>query len=119
MLHVKCTASIRYVSKFLRRTERKDAECGLKNLYVTNLDDDITEDFLKDKFSNHGKVSSVVIIKDEKGKLKGYGFVNFDSHEGAKQAIETLDGELLGINFASFPNFENMVSTYSRSIVYQ
>ncbi|XP_051135725.1 uncharacterized protein LOC127254585 [Andrographis paniculata] len=86
-----------YVSKFLTRTERKkDLEHIFKNLYVKNLDEDIAEENLKEKFSEHGKILSAVIIKDENGKSRGYGFVNFESHEGAKKAMEVLNGGLLG-----------------------
>ncbi|KAI3455510.1 hypothetical protein Pfo_012173 [Paulownia fortunei] len=85
-----------YVSRFLKKIERKDAEPGFRSLYVKNLDEGITEDILKDKFSEQGKVISAVIMKDEKGKSKGFGFVNFDSHEVAKKAMEVLNGKLIG-----------------------
>ncbi|KAL0319328.1 UNVERIFIED_CONTAM: Polyadenylate-binding protein 5 [Sesamum angustifolium] len=85
-----------YVSKFVRKIWRQDGEPGFRSLYVKNLDECITEDVLKDKFSEHGKVSSAVIMKDEKGTSKGFGFVNFDSHESAKKAMEALNGELVG-----------------------
>lgn len=63
---------------------------------MKDLDEDITEDVLKAKFSEYGNVFSAVIMKDEKGKSKGFGFVNFDSDEAAKRAMEALNGELLG-----------------------
>ncbi|KAH6800468.1 hypothetical protein C2S52_000932 [Perilla frutescens var. hirtella] len=85
-----------YVSKFLRKNERNGEEVVFRNLFVKNLDEDITAEVLKAKFSEHGKVSNAVIIKDEKGKSKGFGFVYFDSHETAKRAMECLNGELLG-----------------------
>ncbi|XP_020547855.1 polyadenylate-binding protein 6 isoform X2 [Sesamum indicum] len=85
-----------YVSKFLRKIWRQAGEPGFRSLYVKNLDECITEDVLKDKFSEHGKVISAVIMKNEKGKSKGFGFVNFDSHESAKKAMEALHGELIG-----------------------
>ncbi|KAG6428936.1 hypothetical protein SASPL_106975 [Salvia splendens] len=85
-----------YVSKFLRQSERNGAEGCFKSLYVKNIDEDITEDALKAKFSDYGKVVNGVIMKDEKGKSKGFGFINFDSHEGAKRAMVFLNGEKLG-----------------------
>lgn len=65
---------------------------------MKNIDEDITEDALKAKFSDYGKVVNGVIMKDEKGKSKGFGFINFDSHEGAKRAMVFLNGEKLGNN---------------------
>ncbi|XP_042052374.1 polyadenylate-binding protein 1-like isoform X2 [Salvia splendens] len=84
-----------YVSKFLRQSERNGAEGCFKGLYVKNIDEDITEDALKAKFSDYGNVVNGVIMKDEKGKSKGFGFINFDSHEGAKRAMVFLNGEKL------------------------
>ncbi|KAK6125149.1 hypothetical protein DH2020_041115 [Rehmannia glutinosa] len=79
-----------YVCKFRKKIER-----SFRSLFVKNLDETITEDILKDKFSEHGKVTSVVIIKDDKGKSKGFGFVNFDSHEAAKNAMEVMNRQLI------------------------
>lgn len=73
------------------------------------LDEDITADVLKAKFSEYGNVFSAVIVKDEKGKSKGFGFVNFDSHEAAKRAMEALNGELLGNIVLHSANFRNCV----------
>lgn len=89
---------LRYVSKFIKKQER-EAPCeDLKftNLYVKNFDDDLTEDLLREKFSIYGKVHNAVIMRDEKGKSRGFGFVNFYSHEDAKRAVEGLNGALLG-----------------------
>ncbi|PIN17097.1 Polyadenylate-binding protein (RRM superfamily) [Handroanthus impetiginosus] len=72
------------------------AEPNFRSLYVNNLDESITEDLLKDKFSEHGNVSSAFVMKDKNGKSKGFGFVNFDSHEAAKKAMEALNGKLIG-----------------------
>ncbi|XP_071685633.1 polyadenylate-binding protein 6-like [Rutidosis leptorrhynchoides] len=82
------------VAKFLKKSERKEPE--FTNLYVKNLDSDFTEDLLKDKFSEYGNVTSAVIMKDADGKSKGFGFVNFDSPDSAKMAIEALNGAIIG-----------------------
>ncbi|KAL2516303.1 Polyadenylate-binding protein 6 [Forsythia ovata] len=85
-----------YVSKFIKKSERKDTKLGFTNLYVKNLDHDLTEDQLKEKFSEYGKVCSAVIMKNEKGKSKGFGFVNFDTCEEAMNAMVALNGALIG-----------------------
>ena len=38
----------------------------------------------------------VVIMKDVKGKSKGFGFVKFKSLEEARKAVEVLNGAQLG-----------------------
>ncbi|PSS07383.1 Polyadenylate-binding protein like [Actinidia chinensis var. chinensis] len=87
-----------YVSKFLKRNERKEAyeEPKFTNLYVKNLGEDVTEDTLREKFSEFGKVCNVLIMKDAEGKSRGFGFVNFESHEEAKTAVEALNGAVIG-----------------------
>lgn len=65
---------------------------------MKNLDENFTESSLIEKFSTYGKVTSAVIMNDKEGKSKGFGFVNFESHDNAKIAIEALNGEVIGKN---------------------
>ena len=66
-------------------------------VYVGNLSYRTTEDELMSKFSEFGGVSDVKIIMDrETGRSKGFGFITFESPEGAKGAIEALDGQDFG-----------------------
>ncbi|KAL6996373.1 hypothetical protein U1Q18_006502 [Sarracenia purpurea var. burkii] len=87
-----------YVSKFVKKSERIHTYEELKftNLYVKNLGEYVTEDILKEKFSEFGKVRKVLIIKDTEGKSRGFGFINFESHEEAEKAVEALNGAMLG-----------------------
>uniref|UniRef100_A0A2N9E676 RRM domain-containing protein n=1 Tax=Fagus sylvatica TaxID=28930 RepID=A0A2N9E676_FAGSY len=87
-----------YVSKFIKKSERMAAqdELNFTNLYVKNLGEDMTEELLRDQFSKFGKVSNVTIMKDSEGKSRGFGFVNFDSSEEAKNAAGALNGAFIG-----------------------
>ncbi|KAI6690105.1 hypothetical protein NL676_026933 [Syzygium grande] len=87
-----------YVSKFVKKSERTSfsEEPEFTNLYVKNLEEDVTMDHLRDKFSEYGKVSNVVIMKDIDGKSRGFGFVNFESPQAAKKAVEALNGSIMG-----------------------
>ncbi|KAL8260813.1 hypothetical protein R6Q59_024862 [Mikania micrantha] len=82
------------VAKFLRKSERKEPE--FTNVYVKNLELDFTENLLKEKFSEYGNVTSAVIMKDAEGVSRGFGFVNFESPDCAKKAIEALNGAVIG-----------------------
>ena len=53
------------------------------NVYVKNFGDDFTSDKLKQEFEKFGTVVSAVVMEDETGKSKGFGFVTFDDHEAA------------------------------------
>ena len=65
-----------------------------KKLYVGNLSYDMTEDALKDTFSQAGTVESASIIKDKmSGRSKGFGFVEMSTDEEAQKAIEMLNGK--------------------------
>jgi RNA recognition motif-containing protein len=66
------------------------------NIYVGNLDYGVSEDDLKDAFSQFGEVSRVSIIKDQfSGQSKGFGFVEMPSNSEADQAIKALNGKPL------------------------
>lgn len=67
------------------------------NVYVKDLDPEITDEEFKAIFEKFGQVNSPLIKRDEKtGLSTGFGFVNFVRHEDAKAAVEALNGKKLG-----------------------
>jgi RNA recognition motif-containing protein len=63
------------------------------NIYVGNLSYNVTENDLKDIFSNYGDVVNVSLIKDrDSGQSKGFGFVEMGSPSSAQAAIQALNG---------------------------
>jgi len=69
-----------------------------KRLYIGNLSSEVTEQDLTHNFSTVGKVVSAVIIKDRySNQSKGFGFVEMETEEEARLAIERFNGgELQG-----------------------
>ena len=66
------------------------------NMYIGNLAYDVTEDDLRNAFSEFGEVSSVKIITDKfSGRPKGFGFVEMPDNSEADQAIKALNGKVL------------------------
>ncbi len=66
------------------------------NMYLGNLAHDVTEDDLRNAFSEFGEVSSVKIIIDKfSGRSKGFGFVEMPNNSEADQAIKALNGKVL------------------------
>ena len=64
-----------------------------KNLYVGNLSQKVTEDDLRNNFSEAGAVASVSVIKDKfSGVSRGFGFVEMETEEGAQEAIKKFNG---------------------------
>lgn len=64
-----------------------------KKVYVGNMNYGTAEQQLRDLFAQHGEVLSVNIIVDRyTGKAKGFGFVEMNTDEEARAAIEALNG---------------------------
>ena len=61
-----------------------------QKLYVGNLPFSVTEDDIRELFSQYGEVQSVQLIADrDTGRPRGFGFVEM---EGADAAIQALNG---------------------------
>lgn len=60
------------------------------NLFVKNLDDSIDDEKLKEEFAPYGNITSVIVMKDESGKSKGFGFVCYSTPEEATKAINEM-----------------------------
>lgn len=62
------------------------------NIFVGNLDLEVSEDDLNTAFSKYGKVASVKVIKDLfTQRSKGFGFVEMLNNNEAKKAIAELN----------------------------
>lgn len=59
------------------------------------MDKGLDNKALYDTFSTFGKILSCKIATDSSGQSKGYGFVQFETEEAAKAAIENLNGMLI------------------------
>ncbi|KAL9357708.1 hypothetical protein Peur_050961 [Populus x canadensis] len=83
-----------YVGRFVRHQERIEATGSPKftNVYVKNLSETTSDEDLMKFFSNYGAITSAIVMKDQSGKSKGFGFVNFQSPESAAAAVEKLNG---------------------------
>lgn len=65
-------------------------------LYVGNLSFHTTEDLLLQAFAQYGDVVEAKLILDrETGRSRGFAFVTMATPEGAKKAIENMDGAAL------------------------
>jgi RNA recognition motif-containing protein len=63
-------------------------------LYVGNLSFDVSESDLRDMLSQHGPVNEINVIMDKfTGKPRGFAFVTMNTEEGAKAAIQALNGK--------------------------
>lgn len=71
-------------------------------IFVSNLNEEVTEEEVQDKFADFGRVRDVRLNLDHRtGYVKGYALVEFEEYKQAASAIEELDGkEWLGNRLA-------------------
>ncbi|KAL3091654.1 hypothetical protein niasHT_024236 [Heterodera trifolii] len=71
------------------------------NLYIRGLDEECTDERLRQMCSRFGKIVSTKAILDKATKkCKGYGFVDFESSASARDAIEGLEKEGISAQMA-------------------
>eukprot|EP00854_Cymbomonas_tetramitiformis_P019683 gene19683-23544_t len=87
-----------YVGPFMKKGERPadQNEPRFTNVFVKNFGDDVTEEFIRTEFGKFGSITNVVVMKDESGKSKGFGFVNFESPDEAVKAVDAVNNKPLG-----------------------
>lgn len=68
---------------------------GVNNVFVKKLDASINAKALQNAFTECGRVLSCKVALDAEGNSKCYGFVQFETAEGAKAALK-LNGRKIG-----------------------
>ncbi|KAL6839523.1 hypothetical protein ACP4OV_030793 [Aristida adscensionis] len=66
------------------------------NLYLKNLDDSINDEKLKRLFEDFGDIASCKVMVDSQGRSKGSGFVSFTTTEAGHNAINAMNGKMVG-----------------------
>jgi polyadenylate-binding protein len=70
---------------------------GVGNIIVKSLHPDVHHKELQDTFSLFGNILSCKVALDAEGKSKGYGYVQFQTDEAAKAAVDRMDEiEIMG-----------------------
>lgn len=59
-----------------------------RNLYVRNFDDDVTDEELREIFSQFGELESYKVMRDKDGKSKKFGFVCYKTPEQADECVQ-------------------------------
>ncbi|MBZ5621069.1 MAG: RNA-binding protein [Acidobacteriia bacterium] len=78
----------------------------MKNIFVGNLDFNVTEEAVRSLFERYGAVNSARIMTDrDTGRSRGFAFVEMENETEADQAISalngyTMDGRALNVNEA-------------------
>ncbi|KAG8835290.1 Protein phosphatase PP2A regulatory subunit B [Serendipita sp. 399] len=84
-----------YVGRHIPRKERQskldEIRSQYTNIYVKNLDTEISEEDFHKLFESYGTITSAILQIDVEGKSKGFGFVNYETHEMAQKAVDALN----------------------------
>ena len=96
--NMKLNGKIVYVGPFVTREERLrqmgDRHKRFTNVYVKNFGDTLDDEGLKKLFEQFGKITSAKVMTEDgsAGKIKGFGFVNFEDHDSASKAVNEMNG---------------------------
>ncbi|CCE89467.1 polyadenylate-binding protein TDEL_0A01350 [Torulaspora delbrueckii] len=80
-----------HVSKKDRQSKLDEAKANFTNVYVKNIHPDTGDEEFEEFFTKVGPITSAHLEKDNEGKLRGFGFVNYENHNDAAKAVEELN----------------------------
>jgi polyadenylate-binding protein len=79
-----------HIPKKDRMSKFEEMKANFTNVYVKNIDSEITDDEFREMFEKYGEITSASLAHDQEGKSRGFGFVNYIRHEDAAKAVEEL-----------------------------
>lgn len=82
-----------HIPKKDRQSKFEEMKANFTNVYVKNISADVTDNEFRELFEKYGDVTSSSLARDQEGKSRGFGFVNFTTHEAAFKAVEELNGK--------------------------
>ena len=80
-----------HISKKDRQSKFEEMKANFTNIYVKNIDPDITDDEFRVMFEKFGEITSATLSHDQEGKSRGFGFVNYSTHESAQAAVDEMN----------------------------
>ncbi|KAK9471922.1 uncharacterized protein V1510DRAFT_366936 [Dipodascopsis tothii] len=80
-----------HIAKKDRQSKFEEMKANFTNIYIKNIDSEVTDEQFKAMFEKFGAVTSVSLARDDEGKSRGFGFVNYENHEDAAKAVDELN----------------------------
>lgn len=80
-----------HVSKKERMSKFETMKQNFTNIYVKNVDEEVSEEDFAKLFEQYGAVTSCALARDPEGNSRGFGFVNYEDHEHAEKAVDELN----------------------------
>lgn len=82
-----------HIPKKDRQSKFEEMKANFTNVYVKNINSEVSEDEFRELFAKYGDVTSSTLARDQEGKSRGFGFVNYTTHDSAAKAVEELNGK--------------------------
>lgn len=82
-----------HIPKKDRQSKFEEMKANFTNIYVKNIPTEATDEEFRELFEKFGDVTSASLARDDQGKSRGFGFVNFINHEHASAAVDELNGK--------------------------
>lgn len=82
-----------HIPKKDRQSKFEEMKANFTNIYVKNIAPEVTDEEFRALFEKFGEVTSASLARDEAGKSRGFGFVNFINHEHAAVAVDELNSK--------------------------
>ncbi|KHO01743.1 poly(A) RNA binding protein [Metarhizium album ARSEF 1941] len=82
-----------HIPKKDRQSKFEEMKANFTNIYVKNISTEASDDEFRELFEKYGDITSSSLARDPEGKSRGFGFVNFTTHESAAKAVEELHGK--------------------------
>jgi len=80
------------VAHFLPLAERQThGQPKYTNVFVKNLELSVTKEQLHEAFAKYGAITSAVVMLKDDGTSRGFGFVNFETADQARAAVDALN----------------------------
>ncbi|KAI3389514.1 hypothetical protein SNEBB_007748 [Seison nebaliae] len=89
------------VTPFIPKVERKSNDNHFTNIFIKNFGTYLDNESLREMFEKFGEIVSAVVMKDDVGCSKGFGFINFANWESAEKAIEEMNQSIVRVTLKS------------------
>ncbi|KAL4891646.1 hypothetical protein BDV59DRAFT_181395 [Aspergillus ambiguus] len=80
-----------HISKKDRQSKFEEMKANFTNVYIKNLDQEVTEEEFRTMFEKFGEITSATLSRDQEGKSRGFGFVNYSTHDSAQAAVDEMN----------------------------
>lgn len=73
--------------KKLLREKKQDVDVQRRTVFVNNLSFSTSEADVRSRFEQYGEIVEVTIVRNNHGKSRGFGYVEFSTEEAAEAAL--------------------------------